>query len=736
MRGRLLRHLPVFGFLAAATALISCEQTPPEPLDVTPTFEQKTGVRTAPTGPLVLGSTPPTGARAMSGPAPPIEAPTVAGYRGAPSLPHGAVGEALALEQVTLPQFINEVFAKTLKLNVQIDNAVLSRTDLVTVRTGKALGPDELLAMAEKVLSGYGLAASWDGEVMHIAPNEVLLSQMPSLIRSRALPEVPKILQPIFQIVEVNRVSASDMMTWLSDAYGAKLKLFTTPKSNSIMIFGLPENVAAAVEAVQVLDEPRFAGRRSLRFSPIYWSAPGLATKIADILRAEGYDAAVSSTATATTAPAIILMPVEANNSVLAFAADASVLSHISHWVSDLDKPGQVDPAHNIFIYLVQNTTADSLGTTVQSVLQGQRVGGAAATPEVHLEQAGQTQPQPTQPASLSQARPASPASTPPAPGSAEGAGPIAGPRLVVDQARNALILIGTAQDYARIRPLLEAMDKAPLEALIEVSVVEIDLTGEFALGVNFQLLNIGLTSGLTQSLGTGASVLSGGATGIALGTAGFNYAILKSPDDERVLLNAMAQKTRLSVLSTPRVLAESGGEAKIDVGTQVPVITSQGTTNTIQNAGTTGILQSIEYIQTGVLLSVKPVVHSGNRIDLNLSQEVSQALPNTTPGISSPLIQNRKVSTQVTLDDGQTVVIGGLITENRTDTDNGIPFLQDIPGLGLLFNNQTPNKSRSELLVFITPYVISNDTDAARITEQFQNQMQRWPLPKGELHW
>jgi general secretion pathway protein D len=733
MRARLLRHLPVFGFLAVAAALMSCTEKPPQPLSVTPTFEPKTGIRTAPTGPLVLGPTAPIGERVSTGPAPPAPATRVAGNVGTPPLPRGAVGEALAVEQVALPQFIDEVFAKTLKLNVQIDNAILKRTDLVTVRTGKPLAPDELLAMAEKILAGYGIAASWDGEVMHIAPNEVLMAQMPSLIRSRALPEVPKVLQPIFQIVGVNRVSANDMMMSLTNAYGTKVKLFAAPKDNSIMIFGLPENVAAVVEAVRVLDEPRFAGRQSLRFSPIYWSAQGLATKLVDILRAEGYDAAVSSAGTAAAAaPAIILMPVEANNSVLAFAADTAGLSHIRRWVSDLDKPGQVDPAHNIFIYLVQNTTAESLGETVQSVVRGGRAGAGAATPEVRLEQAGRTQP--NQPATLSQARPAPSAPPAPAERGAEAGGAIAGPRLVIDKIRNALILIGTAQDYEQIRPLLEAMDKAPLEALIEVTVVEVGLTDNAALGIDFTHLS-SLGGGFAQALGTGTSVLTGGAAGLALGTAGFNYAILNGAGDKILLLNAFASTNRLSVLSTPRVLAESGGEAKIDVGTQVPVITSQGSTSTIQNAGTTGILQSIEYVQTGVLLSVKPVVHSGNRIDLNVNQEVSQALPNPTPGITSPLIQNRKVSTQVSLNDGQTVVIGGLITENRTDADSGIPYLKDIPGLGLLFNSQTPSKSRTELLVFITPYVISNDSDSARITEQFQDQMQRWPIPSGELH-
>jgi general secretion pathway protein D len=735
MRASRALRLSGFAILAAATALTSCTETqPPPPLVPTPTFEPKPAVRAAPTGPVVIGPPPPPGGRASAGPSPPAQAPSVAGRAGAPSLPRGATGEALAVEQVPLPQFIDEVFAKTLKLNIQIDKTVLGRTDLVTVRTGKPLSPDELLAMAEKVLAGYGISASWDGQVMQIAPNEVLMAQMPSLIRSRALPEVPKIMQPIFQIVPVNRVSANDMMVALGNAYGTKVKLFGSPRDNAIMVFGLPENVTAAVEAINVLDEPRFAGRQSVRFSPVFWSAQRLAAKLVEILRAEGYDAALSSGTPTATTPAILLMPAEANNSVLAFSGDTAVLSHITHWVSDLDKPGQVDPAQNIFIYLVQNTTAASLGATAQNVLQGGQAGTTVQTPEVHLEQAGRTQqanePQAVRPTPT----PNLPTSPTTADARAQAASGVPGPRLVVDQARNALILIGTAQDYQRIRPLLEMMDKAPLEALIEVTVVELSLSDQSNFGLEFTALT-GLTGGLTQAIGTGTNVLPGGGPGLSLGTAGFNYAILANAAQARLIINAFAQKSKISVLSTPRVLAESGGEAKIEVGTEVPIVTSQGSTNTIQNAGTTGILQSIEYRKTGVLLNVKPVVHSGDRIDLSVSQEVSQALPNTTPGITSPLIQNRKVSTQVTLNDGQTVVIGGLITENRTDTDNGIPYLQDIPGLGLLFNNQTPSKTRNELLVFITPYVVTSSADAARVTEQFQDQMRRWPVPSGRLH-
>ncbi|TMJ59578.1 MAG: type II and III secretion system protein [Alphaproteobacteria bacterium] len=237
------------------------------------------------------------------------------------------------------------------------------------------------------------------------------------------------------------------------------------------------------------------------------------------------------------------------------------------------------------------------------------------------------------------------------------------------------------------------------------------------------------------QRVGTGPNVSPAGG-GIPIGATGFNYVLLNGVGDVRVILNAFAQNNHLSVLSTPRVLAKSGSEARIEVGTEVPVITSQGSTNTIQNAGTTGILQSIDYRKTGVLLTVRPVIHSGNRIELTVSQEVSAALPNSTPGISSPLIQNRNISTDLTLSDGQTVMIGGMISESRTADDTGVPYLKDVPGLGLLFRNQSLTRERTELLVFITPYVISNDIDSVAITEQFRGQMRAWPVPSTNLRW
>ncbi|MBV8121838.1 MAG: type II secretion system secretin GspD [Alphaproteobacteria bacterium] len=714
--------------------------------------------------------------RVAAGPRPPAtELPT--GTESGPSLPlpQSRSGESLSLDQVPLPTFINEVFSKTLKLNVQIDPTVMSRNDLVTLRTAGPLSGQELFAMAQGVLADYGIAASWDGKVLHVVTDQQLMAAMPEVIRGRAVPQLPTALRPIFQVVDLHQVSASDMMQWLTNAYGQNVRVIASPSTSSIMLFGLPQNVQAAVEAVQVLDQARLAGRGSLRVSPVYWTARDLAAKLVQLLKAEGYDAsAAESTPAAAPGGTITVVPVETNNSLIVFAADPKILAHARRWIDDLDRPGLVDPTRDIFVYFVQNTTAASIGGTVQAVLAGGRA-AVSAPAEAQLEQAGLTQSLagPGQPG-LGQSTPGGgaqgagtpglppaqlppPAPTPqaaveplttnPAPQPGGGARAPAGPRVVVDAPRNALIIIGSAQDYQRVRPLLEALDKAPREALIEVTVAEVDLNDANNLGVEWTVVTpFGATR--TQAFGTGGNVLTpplpngtgGGSvngTGLSpLGTSGFNYTILNNLGDVYVVLNAFAQNNGLSVLSTPRVLAESGQAANIEVGTQVPIITGQTTTNVAQNGGTSGILQSIQYTQTGVLLSVRPVIHSGNRIDLTISQEVSQALPNNTVGITSPLIQNRNVSTQLSLADGQTVVIGGMIAENRTDNEGGIPYLKDIPGLGILFRSQMLSKTRTELLVFITPYVISNDSDAAAITRQFQEQMSKWTIPRTQLHW
>lgn len=179
-------------------------------------------------------------------------------------------------------------------------------------------------------------------------------------------------------------------------------------------------------------------------------------------------------------------------------------------------------------------------------------------------------------------------------------------------------------------------------------------------------------------------------------------------------------------MLSTPRLVARSGGAANIQVGSDVPVITTQAAADQQSGDGSRDVLQSVQFRSTGVLLNIEPVVYSTGRVDLTITQEVSSALPNPNTAIASPIISNRNLSTQLTLDDGGTAVLGGLIRESITRGDTGIPLLKDIPWLGSLFSVDSLNIERTELLVIITAYIIRGSEDRERFVDYLTDEINR----------
>jgi general secretion pathway protein D len=644
----------------------------------------------------ILGGPPPPGA--VETPIRP-EAPFT--LSGAPA--------SLTIEQMPLPAFINTVFGDTLHLSFEVDPRIAQRNDLVTLRTGRPLPPGEILALARAVLRDYGIEIVFSGNLARVVPNEALMSQSPSVIRGRSTADVAENMRPIFQYISLRGVSASDMAGWLQAALGTKLHISTSPQGNAALILGLPEDIQAANEIIGTLDQPRLAGHRSLRVEPVFWSAAQLSEKLTDILRAEGYFVGPNLQ----NPGAVVVLPLRPSNTLVVFASDQKTLTHVEAWVRDLDHASQVDPQRSLFFYRVRNTTAESLAAVLNSVLQGKYAASTATAP---FEEKGLPPGQPPPPAAPPGAPLAAAAGLPP------GAPPSA--RIVTDPARNAIIFQGSAEEFAQLRPLIESLDQAPREAIIEATVAEVTLADNQTLGAEW-----------VASLGAGPNeIFQNIMTGI--GTAGFTFTVLNRAGATRLILNALASNNRVKVLSTPKVLSRSGGEAKIQVGAQVPIVTSQGTSSQLQQQGTSAILQSIQYKDTGVILTVKPTIYAGSQIDLEIKQEVSEAVPNTTSQLSSPIINTRTVSTQLSLQDGATVLLGGLIMENANSTSTGIPGLKDIPGVGFLFGTQNVMKTRSELFVFITPYIVNSGEDAARLAESFKKQYESLPQPASSLHW
>ncbi|QDQ27251.1 hypothetical protein FNU76_13255 [Chitinimonas arctica] len=585
---------------------------------------------------------------------------------------------SVVFNNIALPQFIDSVFGVILKKTIAIDPQVQTRQDLVSMRTGKSQTPSQLYEAAKTVLRSYGITVQELPGLTRFVPENNDSGSLPEIRRGRALPEVPESLRPLFYLVELEHTNTVGAVNWLRTAFGSKITAQEDNARNAIMLSGAPQNVSAALQALSVLDQPLMRGRLGARIVPTYWSAEELSKRLSDILTTEGY-----FNGTQPTSPApLVMIPVGPINSIIVFANNQALLDHTMKWAEELDQPTQARNS-NYFIYPVRNADATDIAATLSQVLGGGSVQAAPAA-------AGAT-------------------------GNATGRGPS---RVVVDKATNSIIVQASSAEYQQWISLLKELDRPAKNALVSVSVAEVRLTEKEDFGFEWLLQNLKI-GGLTGTLGKTnilAGTLKEGATTVLKLSSGLT---------PRVLLNALASTNKTRVLANPSLLTRSGEDATINVGQEVPVTTSQQSTNT-----TGGLLETVQYRSVGVILKVRPVVHAGGRIDLDIDQEVSSAASNNTGTNKNPVISSRKLTTKLTVTDGNTIVLGGLMRDDRSDNNAGLPYVKDIPVVGpLLFGSTNINNDRTELVILITAYAIEDDFDVQAVSDAFRKNFP-WTKP------
>jgi general secretion pathway protein D len=284
--------------------------------------------------------------------------------------------------------------------------------------------------------------------------------------------------------------------------------------------------------------------------------------------------------------------------------------------------------------------------------------------------------------------------------------------RVVADSQNNALLIYAKRQDYQKIANALRRLDVAPIQVLIEASIVEVTLSGNLQYGLEWYLQG-SLGSGLQGT----ASLNANSSGGIAPVQPGFSYSIANGAGAVRAVLSALAQKSLVKVISSPSVMVLNNNTATIQVGNQQPIQSGQ----TIVSNGI--VSNSITYKDTGVILSVTPSVNAGDMVNMRIKQAVTDVgAVDTATGQRSFL--QRQVDTKVEVHSGQTVTLGGLIKNNVSNGKSGIPFLSDIPYVGNLFSTTTKTEDRTELLVMITPRVLRNQQDLSDITREMRERM------------
>ena len=407
--------------------------------------------------------------------------------------------------------------------------------------------------------------------------------------------------------------------------------------------------------------------------------------------------------------------PIERLNAFIIITPQPHYLEQAKVWLERLDRAGGTGGGTRMFVYHVQNGKADHLANLLNQTFGGGRAQATRPTtpPGVAPGLTPTDIRSPSPPGSAAIQRPAAAA---PVAGTTltvtdESGGSASEVRVVTDMQNNALLILANSAGYEKIEAALRKLDIAPRQVLIEVTIAEVTLTGDLQYGVEWLFTNGARRSGQLDT----------GAAGLNRIVPGFSYAITSSAGDTiKSVLNMLAENKKLNILSSPHIMVADNQTAKIQVGDSVPVAGPQ-------SVGAAGVIvSSVQYLDTGVILSVTPHINAGGLVNMDINQEVSNALNTgtSTSQQNSPTISKRSTKTVVTVQSGETMVLGGLIAENSSAGSSGLPFLSSIPILGGLFGTQSRSNTKTELIVLITPRVANNVGQAKLVSDEFRKRL------------
>jgi len=310
--------------------------------------------------------------------------------------------------------------------------------------------------------------------------------------------------------------------------------------------------------------------------------------------------------------------------------------------------------------------------------------------------------------------------------------------RIVADEVTNSLITLATRRDYDKVLEVLRKIDVVPRQVVLEVMIAEIVLTNDLDFGVAWaladgRLRNAGDAGGggaegapniLNNRAPAGPGNVVHSLGGLLADATRFPssgaFAVVTDRNNVNVFLNALQGRTNVKMLSAPHIIAADNREAHILVGQSIPILTS-----TQQSTiATANIVQSVQYRDTGKILTILPQVNSKGLVNLQVRQEVSAVLSQSFGATNSPSFSTREAETTMVVQDGDTVIIGGIIDDQISEGRSGIPYLMDVPFLGRAFRSENRQVTRTELLVTITPYVIRTRDEAVQVTGDFSDRI------------
>lgn len=648
------------------------------------------------------------------------------------------------------------VLGDTLGINYTIDPRVKGTAN---VRATGKLSETDILGIMETILLVNNATMVRVGNQYKIVPLEKSAQQSMPVSRVGITP-----VGMTAQVVFPEQTEAKDLVKVLKPLLSAGGSI-SEGAHNSLVIVDHPANLEKLLQLVHLIDTQSLA-KTLVRVVKVDNTDPNeIIGELEVIFTAYGTLAKKEKFG-------VSFLPVPRLNSVMILANSGTLMERALYWVRQLDS--RTDMLANIHVYHVENYKAKNLAD-----LLTQAYGGTAAAPTIKEKKPetgakaggtslfgggtgsgglgaglGSSGGLGTQRSSgLGSLGGSSETGTgglgsrtglgagtegaalkeravPMGPGGQQGASPKEGVRIIPDEENNLLVVVAPPHEWRIISRLLKNLDIMPRQVLNEVLIAEVKLTDNLSYGLEFVLGGTAASTTSTDTSGTSSSTsaigtiqgvsVSGPATAAFTAAQGFTFVAVDTYNKLKGVINLLASQGKVNILASPHIMAANNQEASIMIGEQVPVLTSTSTPLVSQ---TTSLqTQTVQYIDTGIILSVKPQINANGMVTLEISQEVSAQGAKGVGG--TPAITKRQAKTQLITGDNQTVVLGGLIREDLNTTQAGLPGLRKMPILGPLFGSDKVTKEKTELLVLITPHIVTNLEEGARVTHDMKEKV------------
>jgi general secretion pathway protein D len=590
-------------------------------------------------------------------------------------------------ENVEIKDVVKAVLGDMLQLNYSVAPAIQGT---MTLHTSRPMSRAAVLPNFEAALRLAGVA-------LVAGPQGYELLPLPEAVHRAGLALPQQIgLAPGFrlELVPLKFVSATEIQHVLEPVSQPGTIVRVDPVRNVVLLAGTEAELANLLDTIAIFDVD-WLKTQSFGLYPLHFaSAKSVATELGQVIGPQTPLAGL-----------VRIVPIDRLNAILVVSPRAAYVDEMRGWVERFDRGGD-KPDARLYVYHVQNGNAEDLAGVLGKVIGQPKSAGSSATGAAAEGAGSEAQ---AAPASL-----ATPALLQPAPGAgagaaAQGAGE---PRITADAANNALLIMATPAQYKVIEEAIDQLDTIPLQVMVEASVAEVTLTKDLSYGVQSFFKN-----------GPAQTLLSQAAPPLGLSTGGLSFAFTRGTSINAVL-DLLSTVSTVKVLSAPTVIVLNNHTASLDVGNQIPVATASAVS---VQAAQAPVVNTIQQQITGIILKVTPRVNQGGLVQMDLSQEVSEPviLPgNVTSSIQSPTIQERKIETTVAVQDGQTLALGGLISDNVTSGITGVPWLSEVPVVGSLFGTTNDSITRSEIIVLVTPHVVRDAQSAAGITDELRTKL------------